>query len=79
MLRFTTAVLALIGLIAAGPAYRQPIPATVLPQGEVPDPTSPNAQKGQEERDRAGKAFEERNQGWDAKTKKTMDTICRGC
>ena len=79
MLRFTTIALALIGLMAAGPAHRQPTPASLPPQTGPADPATVDAQASGDAQDRNKKATEERTKAWDAKMKKTMGGVCGGC
>ena len=79
MLRFTTIALALTGLMAAGPAHRQPTPASLPPQTGSADPAILDAQKDGETQDRNRKASDERNKVWDVKMKKTMSGVCGGC
>ena len=79
ILRFTTIALALTGLMAAGPAHRQPTPTSVPPQAESPDAASVNAQSGDAAHDRNLKVTEERTKAWNAKMKKTMGGVCGGC
>ena len=78
MLRITTIALALTGLIAAAPAHHQPTPASLPPQADSPDAAGVNTQSGEAAQDRNRRATEARDKAWDAKTKSTMSTICRG-
>ncbi|WP_336487764.1 hypothetical protein [Methylobacterium nigriterrae] len=75
MLRVPTVLLLLGGPLAAAPApaHRQPTPAT------VGDPGSPDVQKNQAEMDKLGRDRAEQQKSWDAKMKRTMGGVCRGC
>jgi hypothetical protein len=82
MLRFTTALLALVALTStpvAAQAHRQPTPASLPPQTGAADPATADAQKDSETQDRNRKAADSRNKVWDAKMKKTMGGVCGGC
>jgi len=79
MFRFLAAMLAIGGLTAAAPAHRQPTPASLPVKAAVPDPSSAEAKKREDARERNGREHVARDKAWDAKTKRTMNGVCRGC
>ena len=79
MFRSMTALLAVTLLMAAAPAQRQPTPSSAPSSALGSDPAVTAVQKREAEQERSQKATEARDKTWDAKTKSTLSTICRGC
>ncbi len=79
MLRFLAAILAIGGLTAAAPTHRQTTPTSSSIKAAVLDPSSAEAKKREDARERNGREHVARDKAWDAKTKRTMDGVCRGC
>ena len=82
MLRFTTALLALVALTStpvAAQAHRQPTPATVSPDAGSPAPATPEREETKAEMEKANKEREAKQKAWDKKMKDTMGGLCRGC
>jgi hypothetical protein len=79
MPRLVAALLLLCAPVSAAPAHRQPTPESVrsrtdvAPADRTDAPASPGAPStGSREGDAQGKA-------WDAKVKRTLGGVCRGC
>ena len=79
MFRSMTALLAFTLLMAAAPAQRQPMPSSAPSNAAGSDPVVTAVQKREAEQEKSQKATEARDKAWDAKTKSTLSTICRGC
>ena len=82
MLRFTTALLALVALTSTpvvAQAHRQPTPATVPPNAGSSASVPPGAEKTQAEMEKASKEREAKQKAWDKKMKGTMGGVCGGC
>jgi hypothetical protein len=81
MIRANATSLALAALFAAGltvpaaaqrPAHKQPTPAAVPTPDKSQDPKAPNAEQGETRQSGIERA-------WDARMKRTMGGICKGC
>ncbi|MEE7476288.1 hypothetical protein [Methylobacterium hispanicum] len=80
MLRVFVVPSALLFLVAAAPAQRQPTPATI--QGDAPDiphSTERSMQRMLKMQEDGQAKVDARNKAWDTKLKKSMGGVCSGC
>jgi hypothetical protein len=79
MLRALAATLALTALMAAASAQPRPTPAAVPTKAETTAREKLDTEKREVERAKNHSTSEARDRAWDAKTKRTMGGMCRGC
>ena len=79
MLRALAATLVLTALTAVATAQPRPTPATVLTKAEATAREKLDTDKREVVRTKNQSTSEARDKAWDAKTKRTMGGMCRGC
>ncbi|MBP1179262.1 hypothetical protein JOE48_001226 [Methylobacterium sp. PvR107] len=83
MIRFAIALVFLATPALAAPARRQPTPATVQQGSDPANPASTDGMAEAAEKEQARgtmqKELDARQKAMDARTKRTIGSICRGC
>lgn len=79
MLRALAATLALTALIAAASAPSRPASPSAPTKAETAAQEKLDTEKREAAMKKNQSATEARDKAWDAKTKGTMSSICRGC
>jgi hypothetical protein len=78
LLRTAAALAALVALTAATPLQRQPTPATIQ-GGSSADQASADQQMNASALGEARRKADAQMSAWEAKVKRTLNGICRGC